>query len=100
MADLDRRTARYDRRDAPAQTRSIEGLRAYMLRVYNYMAAGLAITGLVAYLVALRSPSWRRRPGCPAAHLDSDSSCSPARCMWVLIFAPLALGVLHVRAHP
>ena len=26
-----------------------EGLRAYMLRVYNYMAAGIALTGLVAY---------------------------------------------------
>ncbi len=26
-----------------------EGLRTYMLRVYNYMAAGLAVTGVVAY---------------------------------------------------
>ncbi len=29
-----------------------EGLRAYMLRVYNYMAGGLAISGLVAYFVS------------------------------------------------
>jgi hypothetical protein len=29
-----------------------EGLRAYMLRVYNYMATGLAISGLVAWIVA------------------------------------------------
>ena len=29
-----------------------EGLRAYMLRVYNYMGTGLAISGLVAWLVA------------------------------------------------
>jgi FtsH-binding integral membrane protein len=28
-----------------------EGLRAYMLRVYNYMAAGIALTGLVAYVL-------------------------------------------------
>lgn len=28
-----------------------EGLRQHMLRVYNYMAAGVAITGLVAYLM-------------------------------------------------
>ena len=28
-----------------------EGLRAYMLRVYNYMAAGIALTGLVAYVI-------------------------------------------------
>jgi FtsH-binding integral membrane protein len=26
------------------------GLRQYMLRVYNFMAAGLGISGLVAYL--------------------------------------------------
>ena len=28
-----------------------EGLRAYMLRVYNYMAAGVALTGVVAYII-------------------------------------------------
>src|ERR1700744_354676 len=28
------------------------GLRSYMLRVYNYIAGGLAITGVVAYLAA------------------------------------------------
>ena len=27
------------------------GLRAYMLRVYNYMAAGVALTGVVAWLI-------------------------------------------------
>ena len=29
-----------------------EGLRSYMLRVYNYMAGGLAVTGAVAYATA------------------------------------------------
>jgi uncharacterized protein len=29
-----------------------EGLRAYMLRIYNYMTVALAITGLVAYLAS------------------------------------------------
>ncbi|MEE8394090.1 MAG: Bax inhibitor-1/YccA family protein, partial [Rhodospirillales bacterium] len=29
-----------------------EGLRAYMLQVYNYMASGLALTGIVALAVA------------------------------------------------
>src|SRR5579872_4452703 len=28
------------------------GLRAYMLRVYNWMASGLALTGVVAYLIS------------------------------------------------
>jgi FtsH-binding integral membrane protein len=29
-----------------------EGLRAYMLRVYNYMASGVALTGVLAYVTA------------------------------------------------
>ncbi|MEM9682016.1 MAG: Bax inhibitor-1/YccA family protein [Pseudomonadota bacterium] len=29
------------------------GLRTYMLRVYNYMAMGVALTGIVAYAIAL-----------------------------------------------
>lgn len=32
-----------------------EGLRAYMLRVYNYMASGLLLTGIVAYMIAQAS---------------------------------------------
>ena len=28
------------------------GLREYMLRIYNYMASGLALTGIVAYVFA------------------------------------------------
>ncbi len=34
------------------QTQVDEGLRKYMLRVYNYMGSGLALTGIVAYVVA------------------------------------------------
>ena len=29
-----------------------EGLRSHMLRVYNYMVTGLALTGVIAYFVA------------------------------------------------
>ncbi len=29
-----------------------EGLRQYMLQVYNYMASGLALTGIIAYITA------------------------------------------------
>ena len=36
-----------------AQQESIDaGLRAYMLRVYNYMTIGLVVTGFVALLTA------------------------------------------------
>ena len=34
------------------QSQVDEGLRSYMLRVYNYMGSGLALTGIVAYIVA------------------------------------------------
>ncbi|WP_298957221.1 Bax inhibitor-1/YccA family protein [uncultured Methylobacterium sp.] len=37
---------------APAGAAFDEGLRQHMLRVYNYMGLGLALTGLVAYGVA------------------------------------------------
>src|SRR5690348_15843370 len=50
MADLDRRYAQgttVGRTDVGVID---QGLRAYMVRVYNYMACGEAITGLVAYL--------------------------------------------------
>ena len=37
---------------ATAAAQIDEGLRSYMLRVYNYMTTGLALTGIIAYLVA------------------------------------------------
>jgi FtsH-binding integral membrane protein len=44
------------RRHAPGTTLTDaqvdQGLRTYMLRVYNYMASGLALTGITAYVVA------------------------------------------------
>jgi len=39
-------------RDTQVQAEFDVGLRAHMLRVYNYMASGLALTGIVAYVVA------------------------------------------------
>ncbi len=53
------------------------GLREYMLRVYNYMAAGLAITGVVAYL-AVASGFYRTIAATPVLY-------------WVLALAPLGL---------
>jgi uncharacterized protein len=49
MSDLNQNYARAAR----GADRAVEidaGLRAYMIRVYNYMTAGVAITGLVAWL--------------------------------------------------
>ena len=60
-----------------------EGLRTYMLRVYNYMATGLAATGVVAYIVA-NTPFLREAIfGTPL--------------MWEVMLAPLGL-VMYLSA--
>ena len=62
-----------------------EGLRAYMLRVYNYMASGLAITGVVAYATA-NSPLIEVLFGTPL--------------LWVVMLAPLGMVFyLSARIH-
>src|SRR5689334_10653501 len=51
------------------------GLRNYMLRIYNYMAAGVGLTAIVAWLTyQLTGPALLQSP-----------------LMWVFILAPLAL---------
>jgi hypothetical protein len=52
------------------------GLREYMLRIYNYMASGLALTGIVAYAAAA-SGFYYQIAGTPL--------------MWVVMLAPLGL---------
>ncbi len=53
-----------------------EGLRAYMLRVYNYMGAGLALSGIIAYFVG-NSP-------------DMMAAIFGTPLQWVVMLAPLA----------
>ena len=49
MSDYDRNVAA--RGFGAAGTAAIDaGLRAYMIRIYNYMAAGVALTGVAAWL--------------------------------------------------
>ena len=50
MSDLDRNyTSPFGRAAGRADAATVDaGLRAYMLRIYNYMSIGLAITGLAA----------------------------------------------------
>jgi uncharacterized protein len=62
-----------------------QGLRAHMLKVYNYMASGVLLTGIVAMVFA--------QSGLAAQVLNT-----PLR--WVLMFAPLAfIFFLGFRAH-
>src|ERR1700726_1656527 len=49
MSDIDRTIPGFPAAMTPSETAVIDaGLRAYMLRVYNYMGVGLALTGLSA----------------------------------------------------
>ena len=79
MSDLDRNYASpFGRAAGRIDAATVDaGLRAYMLRIYNYMSVGLAITGLAAlgvYMAAVttdpsgaaaaRRPVPKRRFGC------------------------------------
>jgi FtsH-binding integral membrane protein len=50
MSDFDRNVAARGGYGAGTAAVVDAGLRAYMIRVYNYMAAGVALTGIVAWL--------------------------------------------------
>src|SRR5712692_8663877 len=50
MSDFDRNYAAARTGYRTDQVAIDAGLRAYMIRVYNYMAAGVALTGVVAWL--------------------------------------------------
>jgi FtsH-binding integral membrane protein len=83
-----------------------EGLRAYMLRVYNYMALGLAITGLAALGIYMLSVTGEMAL---AAKVVRNGAEAPARIAgglyltqfgyyvyvspikWVIMLAPLAM---------
>jgi len=71
-----------DRWTARAATTQVDidvGLRRYMLSVYNYMAGGLALTGLVAYFAAA-SGFYQAIVGTPL--------------FWVVLLAPLGMVLL------
>jgi len=75
------------------------GLRAYMLRVYNYMASGLALTGAIAYAVAntpaLMSLFYASSP---------EGLLQPTMLAYIAMFSPLAFvlalsfGINKMRA--
>lgn len=56
-----------------------EGLRNYMLKIYNYMTGGLAITGIISYLIAT-NPSVLKLFITPTGYSAFG---------WLALFAPL-----------
>lgn len=65
-----------------------QGLRSYMLRVYNYMAGGLAITGVVAYL-AFQAAVTETGGALELTSFGQTLFTSPLK--WVVMLAPLGL---------
>ena len=65
-----------------------EGLRAYMIRVYNYMAGGVAITGIVAYLTYAMAVV-ETSAGLQLTQFGNLIFASAFR--WVVILAPLGM---------
>src|SRR5215467_14644172 len=102
MSDFDRNVApaEYGRPLTRAEAAVVDaGLRAYMLRIYNYMVLGLAITGfaaLGAYLLSVTGdPASAARS---AAALRGGIYLTPigyalfvSPLKWLIILAPLAL---------
>jgi FtsH-binding integral membrane protein len=65
------------------------GLRSYMLSVYNYMAGGLAITGVVAYL-AFQFAVIQAADG-SLALTSAGAALYTSPLKWVVMLAPLGL---------
>jgi uncharacterized protein len=61
-----------------------EGLRSYLLGIYNYMGSALALTGIMAYLAAY----WQ--PLTSALYHVSDGHMALTGLGWLVMFAPLA----------
>ena len=102
MSDYDRNvaTAKFGQTIGRAGSIAVdEGLRAYMLRIYNYMVLGLAITGLAAlgtYMLSVTTDpafaAMKLRDGLMLTGFGRALFVSPLK--WVVIFAPLALVFL------
>src|SRR5262249_44563113 len=63
-----------------------QGLRAYMLRIYNYMASALALTGIISLVVA-------NNPALMQAFfvVGPNGQAGLSGLGWLVLFAPLGL---------
>jgi uncharacterized protein len=88
MSDFDRNYATGRTGYRADQVAIDAGLRAYMIRVYNYMAAGVALTGLVAWLT-YSAAVVQTSAGLQLTAFGQAVFQSPL--MWILVLAPLGL---------
>ena len=79
-SDFDRYNDQVIQRTANTERVSIDqGLRSYMLGIYNYMSLGLAMTGIVAYLASTSPELMRTIYGNEESHL----------LRWIVMLAPI-----------
>ncbi len=97
MSDLDRNyTSPFGRAAGRVDAATVDaGLRAYMLRIYNYMSIGLAITGLAAlgvYMAAVTTdPSGAAAKFGNAFLTPFGYAMYVSPLKWLFILAPLAM---------
>ena len=76
---------------ADAETHVIDqGLRAYMLKVYNYMASGILITGFIS-LILFKMSVVTTADGSIAGLTTLGNALYNSALMWVLMLAPLGV---------
>ncbi|MFZ1924234.1 MAG: Bax inhibitor-1/YccA family protein [Xanthobacteraceae bacterium] len=93
MSDFDRNYAAAKPGYRTDQVTIDAGLRAYMIRVYNYMAAGVALTGVVAWLTyqAAGGDAIQVVGGRFTGLTAFGQAVLQGPLMWVLVLAPLGM---------
>jgi FtsH-binding integral membrane protein len=99
MADYDTQRVNAQARTRTGAVAIDEGLRSYMLSIYNYMGIGLVITGIVAYLVYQMAIT--TDPAAAAGRLGNGVMLTSfgvavytSWLKWVLALSPLAIVFL------
>ena len=67
-----------------------EGLRAYMLKVYNYMATGVLLTGIIA-LITFKFSAEVNSLGKIVAYTDFGNTIFFSGWRWLVMLAPLGI---------
>ena len=88
MSDFDRNFATARPGYRADQVAIDAGLRAYMIRVYNYMTAGVALTGLVAWFTFSAAVT---DVGGALQLTSFGQAIFQSPLLWVLVLAPLGL---------
>ncbi len=89
MANFDQNRMQSDATISRGNAAIDEGLRSYMLSVYNYMAGGLALTGVVAYL-AFQFAVVQSADG-SLALTEAGAALYQSPLKWVVMLAPLGM---------